>query len=124
MWIECVAIHFVLRIHFHPVLVVLATWTLLPTFGRRNRSLAQGQASVPPPEGWKKCPRCENNKDRMEMDAKYKVDGHAFDPHDLSGVWGFAGLANAFRNAPPLTEWGKQQHAKTMGSKNAAGELL
>jgi hypothetical protein len=86
--------------------------------------LAQGQSSVPPPEGWKKCPRCENNKDRMEMNAKYKVDGHPVDPHDLSGVWGFAGVANAFRDAPPLTEWGKQQHAKTLGSKNGAGEYL
>ena len=58
------------------------------------------------------------------MNDKYKVDGHPFDPHDLSGVWGFAGVAGAFKNPPPLTEWGKQQHAKTMGSKNAAGEIL
>jgi hypothetical protein len=83
-----------------------------------------GGSSVPPPEGWKKCPRCENNKDRMEMNEKYKVEGHAFDPHDLNGVWGFAGVANAFRNPPPLTEWGKQQHAKTMSDKNAKGEPL
>ena len=29
------------------------------------------------------------------MNAKYKVDGHPLDPHDLSGVWGFAGVAGA-----------------------------
>src|SRR5438093_1021009 len=29
-----------------------------------------------------------------------------------------------FRNPPPLTEWGKQRHAETLGDKNAAGEFL
>src|SRR6266481_8389824 len=86
--------------------------------------LAQGQTSVPYPEGWKPCPRCQNNKDRVDTNAKYKVEGHAFNPHDLTGVWGFGGVQGAFRSAPPMTEWGKQQHAATMGDKNAAGEYL
>jgi hypothetical protein len=86
--------------------------------------MAQGPTSVPAPEGWGQCPRCQNNKDRVDANAKYKVEGHAFNPHDLSGVWGFGGAPGAFRNAPPMTEWGKQQHAATMGEKNAAGEYL
>jgi hypothetical protein len=87
-------------------------------------SVAQAPSSVPAPEGWEQCPRCQNNKDRADANAKYKVEGHAFNPHDLSGVWGFGGAAGAFRNAPPMTEWGKQQHAATLGEKNAAGEYL
>jgi hypothetical protein len=86
--------------------------------------MAQGQSSVPAPEGWGQCPRCQNNKDRTELKEKYKVEGHPFSPHDLSGVWGFGGVAGAFRNPPPLTEWGKQQHTATVGDKNAAGEYL
>jgi hypothetical protein len=58
--------------------------------------------------------------------VKFQVEGHAFNPRDLSGVWGFAGVANTFRNPPPppLTEWGKQRHAATLSDKNAAGESL
>src|SRR6516225_6818079 len=50
---------------------------------------AQAPSSVPPPEGWSQCPRCQNNKDRADSKVKYKVEGHPFNPHDLSGVWGF-----------------------------------
>jgi len=86
--------------------------------------LAQGPASVPAPEGWKQCPRCQNNKDRADAKTTYKVEGHAFNPRDLSGVWGFGGAGGAFRNAPPLTELGKQRRAATMSGKNPAGEYL
>jgi hypothetical protein len=60
----------------------------------------------------------------MEANAKFKVEGHAFNPKDLSGVWGYSGVGGAFRNPPPMTEWGKQQHAASVGDKNAAGEVL
>ena len=86
--------------------------------------MAQAGASIPAPEGWRQCPRCQNNKDRVAANEKFKVDGHAFNPHDLSGVWGYSGVGGAFRNPPPMTEWGKQQHAATIGGKNAAGEVL
>jgi hypothetical protein len=86
--------------------------------------MAQGLSSVPAPEGWGQCPRCQNNKDRADAKVKYKLEGHAFNPRDLSGVWGWAGVAGTFRNAPPLTEWGKQQQAATLSDKNAAGESL
>src|SRR5438552_6381489 len=85
---------------------------------------AQGPVSVPAPEGWKQCPRCQNNKDRADSKVKYKVEGHSFSPRDLSGIWGYSGVASTFRNPPPLTEWGKQQHAATIGDKNAAGQFL
>src|SRR5205809_6862021 len=84
--------------------------------------MAQGPVSVPAPEGWKQCPRCQNNKDRADATAKYKVEGHAFTPRGVSGVWGYNGIPATFRNPLPLTEWGTQLDAETMGDKNAAGE--
>jgi hypothetical protein len=81
------------------------------------------QPSIPPPPGWKACPRCQNQKDRTEANAKDKAENHRFDPHDLSGIWGFNGLGNP-GTPPPLTEWGKIQHEATMGDKNEYGEPL
>src|SRR4051812_28869116 len=70
----------------------------------RGRGGVEGAAetanpSVPAPPGWKPCPRCQNNEDRKAANEKYKVEGHPFDPHDFSGVWGFNGtgqLGNRF----------------------------
>ena len=45
--------------------------------------MAQGPVSVPAPEGWKQCARCQNNKDRADSKVKYKVEGHPFSPRDL-----------------------------------------
>ena len=59
------------------------------------------------PEGWKACPRCQNATDRAKANAEYKIAGHPNNPKDLSGVWGFTGVGNAFAKAPPMTEWGK-----------------
>jgi hypothetical protein len=81
------------------------------------------QPSIPPPPGWKACPRCQSQKDRAEANAKDKAESHPFNPHDLSGIWGFNGLGNP-GTPPPLTEWGKIQHEATMGDKNEYGEPL
>src|ERR1051326_5325235 len=66
-----------------------------PRAGRGRGGVAGGAEttapSVPPPPGWKPCPRCQNNADRRAANDKYKVEGHPFDPHDFSGVWGFNG---------------------------------
>ena len=97
---------------------------LVVALGFSLAAMAQAPGSVPAPEGWKQCPRCQNNADRANANAKFKIEGHAFNPRDLSGVWGYSGIASTFRNPPPLTEWGKQQHAATMGDKNEAGEYL
>jgi hypothetical protein len=80
--------------------------------------------SVVPPEGWKACPRCQNAKDRADWVAKDKVEGHPFNPRDLTGVWGFNGQGNAFTDPPPMTELGKKRFAETLGDKNADGEYL
>src|SRR6266404_1565934 len=94
----------------------------------RGRGGVEGGAesttpSVPAPPGWKPCPRCQNNADRKAANEKYKVEGHPFDPHDFSGVWGWndTGKLGA---PPPLTAFGKAQHDKTIGEKNQYGEPL
>jgi len=104
--------------------IIISISVLLSALALSVAGLAQGQSSVPAPEGWKQCPRCQNNRDRAADKTKFQVEGHAFNPRDLSGVWGFSGVANTFRNAPPLTELGKQRQAATLSDKNPAGESL
>lgn len=107
-------------------IVALAAIVLLPSAAPTQ---AQGQAkpsvvpSVPPPPGWNACPRCQNDQDRREANSKGKVEGHAFNPRDLSGVW-YQGTGAIFRNPPPFTPWGKERFDATIGEKNAAGEPL
>src|ERR1700704_3007340 len=86
-----------------------------------NRNGGQSEAGHTPlpsntaPQGWKNCPRCDNNDDRAKAWKDYKVDGHAFNAKDLSGVWGW-GLGNTIDDAfntktmPTLTEYGKKRH--------------
>jgi hypothetical protein len=80
--------------------------------------------SIPPPEGWGNCPRCQNNSDRAKAWRDFKVEGHAFDPKDFTGVWGWDGVNNAFRNMPELTEYGKQRYQETIGDKAPDGTPL
>ena len=86
-----------------------------------NAQAASAQASIPFPPGWKPCPRCQNNEDRRQDTIKYKVPGHAFDPHDLTGVWGYDGIGRAFSKPPEFTPLGKQQHEATFGEKTPDG---
>src|SRR5262245_6309288 len=74
-----------------------------------NAQAGAGPASIPFPPGWKPCPRCQNNEDRRQDATKYKIQGHPFDPHDISGVWGYDGVGRAFSKAPEFTPFGKQQ---------------
>ena len=78
-------------------------------------SVMLAQRGIPPPDGWKACPRCQTQQDRREARAEYKVDGHPFDPHDLSGIWGYDGVDLDLKTAPPLTPWGQQQYEATKG---------
>ena len=84
--------------------------------------------SIAPPTGWNSCPRCQNNEDRRQARTTYKVEGHPFDPHDLSGVWGYNGVGGdrgpTFRTPPALTPWGKERREATFGEKNAKGEVV
>jgi hypothetical protein len=47
--------------------------------------------------------------------AQSKTSTQAFDPHDFSGVWGGASIANMTKEEPPMTAWGlaKYKLAKT-----------
>ena len=92
--------------------------------GRQETQKPAPVASVPPPPGWKSCPRCQNEQDRREANARYKVQGRNVNPRDLSGVWGYQGVGATFRNPPPFTPWGKERFDATIGEKNAAGEPL
>jgi hypothetical protein len=58
--------------------------------------------------GWKTCPRCQNNGHIKAAKERYKVEGHAFNPKDLSGVWGNNGIPFDFKTKPPFTESGKK----------------
>ncbi len=96
--------------------------------GRNQADRPPARPSIAPPPGWKSCPRCQNNDDRRQARTKIGVEGHAFDPHDLSGVWGYNGVGGdrgpTFRNPPPLTALGKQLREATLGGKNPRGEPL
>ena len=112
---------------------ILATvcLTVMMAFFAVTQTVAQnadqgGGASIAPPPGWKTCPRCQNNADRVQIWKDEKVDQHPFNPKDLSGVWGYDGVANAFsmKEMPPLTDWGKKQRETTFGEKAPDGTAL
>jgi hypothetical protein len=82
--------------------------------------------SVPPPPGWKTCPRCQNATDRTQAWARNNIDSHQFNPKDLSGVWGYDGVGGVggrgtFTKVPPLTAWGKQKQQETIGGRTPDG---
>ena len=77
---------------------------------------------VTPGPGWKTCPRCQNNGHIAADQVKYKVDGHPFDPHDLSGVWGNTGLPPDMKNRPPLTPQGQKLLSDLMKETNQPNE--
>jgi hypothetical protein len=58
--------------------------------------------------GWKTCPRCQNNGHIQAAKEKYKVNGHPFDPHDFSGIWGNNGIPFDFKTVPSFTPYGKK----------------
>src|SRR5437773_7995033 len=91
--------------------------------GRGGAEAEESSPSVPAPPGWKPCPRCQNNSDRRRDNIKYKVEGHPFDAHDFSGVWGWNDTGKLGK-PPALTAYGKEQHDKTIGEKNQYGEYL
>lgn len=95
------------------------TLALLPVL---SKSQAQGQADgnrrsgadisrtpeVTAGPGWKTAPRAQSPANFRAARVKYKVDGHAFNPHDLSGVWGNDGIKLDATKIPPMTAYGKQ----------------
>src|SRR5881628_314411 len=81
-------------------------------FGRPSTETQPDKDVIPGP-GWKTCPRCTNPKQLAAAYKTYKVDGHPFDPHDLSGVWGNNGLELDVKNVPPFTPLGEKMFEAT-----------
>src|SRR5262245_66068470 len=109
-------------------LVAVAAVFLSVTLGQAPNRANQGAAvrppapapSIEPPEGWKRCPRCQNNQDRREAWSKYGIDNHQNNPRDLTGVWGYDGVPFGREQTPILTEWAKQVIAGRGGFTAAA----
>jgi len=81
-------------------------------FGRENTESQPDKELVPGP-GWKTCPRCTNNKQLAAANKAYKVEGHAFNAKDLSGVWGNNGIELDVKNVPPFTPEGQKMFDAT-----------
>ena len=65
---------------------------------------------VTPGPGWKACPRCENDAHVADDRKKAGVDAHAFDAHNVSGVWGNNGIFIDFKSRPPFTPEGQKMY--------------
>ena len=83
-------------------------------FGREATE-TQSDKELTPGPGWKTCPRCTNNKQLALAYKNYKVEGHAFNPKDLSGVWGNNGMELDVKNVPPFTPKGQQMFDPNRG---------
>jgi hypothetical protein len=81
-------------------------------FGRGTSS-TQSENELTPGPGWKTCPRCTNKKQLEAAYKAYKVDGHPFDPRDLSGIWGNNGIPFDVKNVPPFTPLGEKMFEAT-----------
>jgi hypothetical protein len=81
-------------------------------FGRPTTETQPDKELTPGP-GWKTCPRCTNNKQLQAAYKAYNVEGHAFDPKDLSGVWGNNGMELDVKNVPPFTPAGEKMFEAT-----------
>lgn len=74
----------------------------------RPQSPSSPEKELLPGPGWKTCPRCQNPSQFKAANEKYKVEGHAFNPHDLTGVWGNNGLPLDMKSVPPMTPEGQK----------------
>ena len=97
---------------------IVSAGILAVLFGVTSVALSQ---HAPPPPGWPLCPRCQGPQDRAQAREKEKVDGHAFDPHNLDGVWGNNGIELDVKNVPPFTAWGYEQYQATRAEDSPLG---
>src|SRR2546427_12469366 len=94
------------------IVPLLAIFVLSPAaFAQRSNGL--GQPEVVPGAGWMTCPRCQTPQHIRDARAKYKVEGHAFNSHDLSGVWGDNGMELDLKTLPEMTPYGKHLYDAT-----------
>jgi len=83
---------------------------------------AQTAGSSSPP-GWLSCPRCQTAQEKTQARQKYGVDGKAFDPHDISGIWGNNGVElNVV--VPPFTPKGKEMYDATRAEETPDGVAI
>jgi hypothetical protein len=83
-------------------------------------SVTAQTATSTEPSGWLPCPRCQNAQARAAARKKYDVDGHPFNPRDISGVWGNDGIELNIV-VPPLTARGKEMYDATRAEQTASG---
>lgn len=81
--------------------------------GFGSESTTQTKKELVPGPGWKTCPRCTNNQQLAAANIEYKVQGHAFNPKDLTGVWGNNGMELDVKNVPPFTPEGQKMFEAT-----------
>ena len=94
-------------------LLVFPSVGLAQNRGFGSASETQPKKELTPGPGWKTCPRCTNNQQLAAANIQYKVEGHAFNAHDLSGVWGNNGLELDVKNVPPFTPQGQRMFEAT-----------
>src|SRR5438093_9236440 len=81
--------------------------------GFGSASATQPKKELIPAPGWKTCPRCTNNEQLAAANKEYKVEGHAFNPKDLTGVWGNNGMELDVKNVPSFTSEGAKMFEAT-----------
>jgi len=101
-------------------ITVLMFFVLTPAL-LAQRSNGLGQPEVTPGPGWMTCPRCQTPQHVRDSRAKYKVEGHPFNPRDLTGVWGENGMELDLKSLPEMTPEGKKLYEGTKAEETAPG---
>ncbi len=83
-------------------------------------ALAQEVTDIAPGPGWKPAPRRHSKEARAKDRVQY-IEGKKNDPHNLTGVWGEAGIPLNTKAAPPYTPYGEQLAAQTQADISPAG---
>lgn len=93
----------------------------------QERLEVESWPEVTPGPGWKTCPRCQNNDHVEAWRERLQIEGHPFDPKDISGVWytdddGVGGINLDGDTVPPFTPYGRQLHAATQTQSAATND--
>jgi hypothetical protein len=105
--------------------VLLAALLALCPFASAQEGPRPGvevEANGIPGPGWKAVPRSQNPDIIEEQNKKYKVEGHAFDPHDISGVWVTGTRMD--RKKVVFTPYGEKLHQATKDDISPKGIII
>src|SRR5262245_47131410 len=83
-------------------------------------AVAQEVTDIAPGPGWLPAVRRHSLKAQAEDRKKY-IDGHKNDPHNLTGVWGEAGIPLNMSTLPTYTPNGEQLAKETEAEVSPAG---